>query len=124
RTSRSMAMRRSPELESMRSMTWFLVCAALLSSRAHAQGMISGAKAVDGGAGGGEDDTGRSDGGEDHAYRGTGGSEDHTGSGGHHESGRGDRQGGPGDQDGGRSTGGFGGYGSAFDLSHPARDQR
>src|SRR5581483_8791098 len=43
-----MAMRRSPELESMRSMTWFLVCAALLSSRAHAQGMISGAKAVAG----------------------------------------------------------------------------
>jgi len=32
----------------MRSMTWFLVCAALLSSRAHAQGMISGAKAVAG----------------------------------------------------------------------------
>ncbi|HZS59494.1 MAG TPA: hypothetical protein VFA43_09505 [Gemmatimonadaceae bacterium] len=29
-------------------MTWFLVCAALLSSRAHAQGMISGAKAVAG----------------------------------------------------------------------------
>ncbi len=32
----------------MRSIGWFLVCAALLSSRATAQGMISGAKAVAG----------------------------------------------------------------------------